>query len=183
MEPLPFHPEDILSARETFRRLSAARRAARQRPPTLYVVATCPTVEFVSLVEALPASRKALLKAQDGLCYLCREPFTKALPPTTEHVIPKARGGGNAGNILLACSPCNSAKGDRLPTPEEMAYLAAVNAILERPAPVVRSAKKARQFEAFKADMAAARERRLNPQPSAFTIAMEEAAQADLQRA
>jgi 5-methylcytosine-specific restriction endonuclease McrA len=47
---------------------------------------------------------------------------------TLDHVIPRALGGADGGNILLACSKCNNRKGSRAPAPCEMIYLAAVNA-------------------------------------------------------
>lgn len=68
-----------------------------------------------------------LYKAQNGICYLCGKhfPYTKM---TKEHVDPRAKGGKNSQkNILLACSPCNGKKGDRLPTSEELAKKAQIH--------------------------------------------------------
>lgn len=71
---------------------------------------------------------------QDGTCYLCSEPFTDDDWATQDHVIPKGKGGRYRGNILLAHAPCNFVKGDRWPTPDELAYLACANTLLA-PAP------------------------------------------------
>ncbi len=68
--------------------------------------------------------------AQNGRCYLCCRRFGSALKDTVEHVKPRKAGGYNAGNVLLACWPCNQAKGSRQPRPCELIYLAAVNTML-----------------------------------------------------
>lgn len=73
------------------------------------------------------AVRRALFAAQDGLCALCGRPMGAA-NRSVDHVIPKALGGRNCvGNLLIAHSPCNGAKGDRPPTGCEMVWLLAVN--------------------------------------------------------
>ena len=69
----------------------------------------------------------ALVEAQGGCCYLCKNPFTDLFGPTAEHVIPRSRGGRHNANILLACSPCNAAKGDRMPFKTELALLHRIN--------------------------------------------------------
>ena len=72
----------------------------------------------------------SLLAAQDHVCYLCSDPFTRDDPPSRDHVHPRSRRGGEEGNILLAHDSCNGRKGDRLPTPRELRELARVNAKL-----------------------------------------------------
>jgi len=64
---------------------------------------------------------------QCGRCYMCDRKFSAQLLATKEHVRPKAKGGVNAGNILLACVPCNNVKGDRDPTKRELHLLALYN--------------------------------------------------------
>ncbi len=50
-------------------------------------------------------------------CFYCGVHMTRQ-DATVDHVIPIARGGPDvANNYALACSPCNSDKGDRLPSP------------------------------------------------------------------
>lgn len=54
--------------------------------------------------------RKQFLK-QGGLCWYCQEflPMTRI---NVEHRMPRSKGGGNnKGNLVLACSSCNKAKG------------------------------------------------------------------------
>ena len=55
------------------------------------------------------------LKAHQKICYYCRKPFTDKLKATIDHVIPLNKGGAHdISNLVLACKPCNSKKGDRL---------------------------------------------------------------------
>jgi 5-methylcytosine-specific restriction endonuclease McrA len=42
-------------------------------------------------------------------CHYCPAPAT-----TVDHVVPVARGGGHAGNLVPACTSCNASKGARL---------------------------------------------------------------------
>lgn len=72
-----------------------------------------------------------LMEAQKGCCYICVQPFGEDRIPTKDHVWPQARGGKTARNVLWACLPCNGAKGDRLPTEQEMALLREFNQLLD----------------------------------------------------
>lgn len=51
----------------------------------------------------------ATLIERDGArCFYCAEPFTDALPPTREHLVPRTAGGpDHIANLFLACEPCN----------------------------------------------------------------------------
>jgi 5-methylcytosine-specific restriction endonuclease McrA len=69
---------------------------------------------------------------QGDRCFLCGGQMRERSAPTRDHVVPKAKGGKDGGNILAAHSACNSKKGDRAPYPCELLYLAAVNARLAR---------------------------------------------------
>lgn len=52
-----------------------------------------------------------------GRCQYCSVKMTRK-QATLDHVVPRAQGGKtNWTNVVLACTPCNQAKGDR--TPEE----------------------------------------------------------------
>lgn len=55
--------------------------------------------------------RRRALARQEGLCFWCR-----ARPPTDwDHVFPVSRGGVHSiGNLVLACSPCNTSKAAKL---------------------------------------------------------------------
>lgn len=79
--------------------------------------------------------RARLYEAQNGLCGICGFGMGPCQAQTIDHVVPRARGGKNAGNVLLAHSDCNSRKGDRAPTTAERATLAKVNARLGLSAP------------------------------------------------
>lgn len=65
-----------------------------------------------------------ILRLQGPDCYLCGATMAR---PTREHVIPQSKGGKNAGNLLMACQPCNVAKGNRWPYPCELIYVGAVH--------------------------------------------------------
>ena len=56
-------------------------------------------------------------------CQYCLTPFSKALL-TVDHVVPISKGGKtNWTNIVTACGPCNSRKGNSLtPRPKKMPY-------------------------------------------------------------
>jgi len=52
---------------------------------------------------------------QFNYCFYCGSKFTGTLPPTQDHFIPISKGGDHTkNNIVPACKPCNSRKGDRL---------------------------------------------------------------------
>lgn len=96
-------------------RVRAFASSAEYRPPDL-----------------LPASVRQvrrLAKLQGGLCYLCGQ--VMRAEPTREHVVPKARGGKNARNVLAAHQACNLLKADRAPYPCELLYLDALYARLD----------------------------------------------------
>lgn len=70
---------------------------------------------------------RKLFDAQEGICYLCNDPLT-IYDITVDHVVPKSRGGKDSmRNILLTHSRCNSEKGNRMPTKNELDYLEEVN--------------------------------------------------------
>lgn len=61
-----------------------------------------------------PVNRREVLRRDRNKCQYCGA--TKNL--TLDHVIPKSRGGTHTwDNVVIACTHCNSRKGDR--TPEE----------------------------------------------------------------
>ncbi len=60
-------------------------------------------------------TRKNVLRRDSFKCVYCGR---SDLPLTIDHVLPKARGGGDSWeNLVCACTVCNNKKGDR--TPEE----------------------------------------------------------------
>lgn len=63
-------------------------------------------------------------KAQDRRCYLCGFKMKRGL--TRDHVWPRALGGRDAGNIILAHANCNWIKSNRAPTPCELLYRDAI---------------------------------------------------------
>lgn len=59
-------------------------------------------------------------------CFYCAKDFPLQ-ELTRDHVVPKALGGSEAfANQVPACAPCNSAKGCRPPTEDELARVRAV---------------------------------------------------------
>ncbi|MFC8220911.1 HNH endonuclease [Streptomyces sp. NPDC057362] len=56
------------------------------------------------------------LAERDGMqCFYCRRPFDSLAEVTKDHYVPKRLWACNLpANLVLACEPCNMAKGDRL---------------------------------------------------------------------
>jgi len=99
-----------------------------------------------------------LTAAQGNRCYLCDKPMAS---PTEDHVLPKARGGKNAGNRLMACSPCNNRKAARMPYACELMFLHHINSVvIKRVRPVEIGDKERRKREAFAEAMSDAKRER-----------------------
>ncbi|HWR01995.1 MAG TPA: HNH endonuclease [Chlorobaculum sp.] len=65
-------------------------------------------------------NRKNLLRRDGFRCQYCG---SKDLPLTIDHMVPKSRGGEDSWeNLVTACKPCNTFKGDR--TPQEAGMIA-----------------------------------------------------------
>ncbi len=60
-----------------------------------------------------------LYAAQNGRCYLCGAVMTVE-EATHDHVVPRVLGGKGKRNIALAHFACNTAKGGREPTADEL---------------------------------------------------------------
>ncbi len=59
-----------------------------------------------------PVNRREVLRRDKHACQYCGS--TKKL--TLDHVIPRSKGGKHSwDNVVIACEPCNSRKGDRTP--------------------------------------------------------------------
>lgn len=84
----------------------------------------------------LKLSEPELSERQDALCYLCLLPFDPEVVgrghlervSSEDHVFPRAAGGRDYSNILLAHRDCNTVKSHRWPYPCEVIYLAAIYA-------------------------------------------------------
>ena len=63
------------------------------------------------------ATRLRAAVARDGdTCVWCGRPFSALVPPTTEHVVPRLKGGPSwPENEVAACRRCNSGRGHRSP--------------------------------------------------------------------
>lgn len=69
----------------------------------------------------------SLRSVQSNRCSICGEVFGLAAT-SLDHVLPRSRGGGNKGNLLLAHDACNKRKRNRLPTGCQLILLDYVNA-------------------------------------------------------
>lgn len=68
-----------------------------------------------------PLNRKNLLKRDEFRCQYCGR---SDRPLTLDHILPKSRGGEESWeNLITACRPCNSIKGDRTPAEAGMNLL------------------------------------------------------------
>jgi 5-methylcytosine-specific restriction endonuclease McrA len=74
--------------------------------------------------------RVRLYDAQEGKCGLCGAAIHEISSGTLDHVVPRALGGQNVNNLLLAHASCNNWKANRAPTKAELQMLAFVNARL-----------------------------------------------------
>ncbi len=60
-------------------------------------------------------TKPSVLKKQNFECYYCDSKISVG-DATWDHVIPKSKGGTRSPeNLVLACKPCNSRKGDTHP--------------------------------------------------------------------
>lgn len=132
----------------------AAAEEAMRKEPIRYTVRPLALPKAISPTKPFsPAQRKAhrlaackplksrLYAAQDGNCYLCGYHMGAVRQATEDHVTPRARGGRNASNLLLAHSACNNHKGAREPYPCELIYLRTINLIVvHRARPHIREA-------------------------------------------
>lgn len=60
-----------------------------------------------------------LYEAQEGKCFYCDKPLRTS--GSLDHFIPKSKGGSNAWyNMVMTHHQCNTAKGNRMPTEEEI---------------------------------------------------------------
>ncbi|NUN08562.1 MAG: HNH endonuclease [Ignavibacteriaceae bacterium] len=66
-------------------------------------------------------TRKNILRRDNYKCTYCGR---GDLPLTIDHVVPKARGGSDSWeNLVAACTSCNNKKGDRSPAEANMKML------------------------------------------------------------
>lgn len=89
-----------------------------------------------------------LLKAQSYQCAYCKCDLTLK-EATFDHVVPRSKGGPNVANRVIACHACNNAKGNRMPTGEELVILKAAQAEMRfrsLPKSVRRKQKKRRRI-------------------------------------
>jgi 5-methylcytosine-specific restriction endonuclease McrA len=67
-----------------------------------------------------PDRRDRLVRAvarEGDRCFWCRRPFSRLVPPTTDHLIPRVRGGPSwQANEVAACRRCNAERGHRSPS-------------------------------------------------------------------
>jgi len=67
--------------------------------------------------EAGRRAKRRLAKVHGPRCFYCPTTFDDPATATLDHFLPWSLCRRNAGNLVLACEPCNFAKADRLPWP------------------------------------------------------------------
>lgn len=88
--------------------------APKVRPKLTEQAAGAPVLPIV------PTTRKYIFRAFMGRCFYCVCELSESRF-TVDHQIPKCKGGRNhRDNLVLACGTCNTTKGDRMPTPNEL---------------------------------------------------------------
>jgi len=85
------------------------------RPPSVVAL-----TRYIKVPQKVAFNRLNIFLRDEFRCLYCGERFsTKDL--TFDHVIPRAKGGRNTPeNVVSACMPCNSSKGDKLIRPKQM---------------------------------------------------------------
>lgn len=79
-----------------------------------------PILKKTKRISISSATRHRVYDTGNGCCFYCRHriPFDEF---TVDHQVPVVKGGSNSiNNLVAACAPCNTAKGDRMPTSEEL---------------------------------------------------------------
>lgn len=96
-------------------------REVRSVSLALKVPAVVRLLTFVRLAQRKPPLSKSNLYDRDGgECQYCGLHLTRA-ESTTDHVMPRSRGGETSWvNVVLACPPCNRKKGGRTPQEAKM---------------------------------------------------------------
>jgi 5-methylcytosine-specific restriction endonuclease McrA len=74
-------------------------------------------VDAVSAPQVDRAGRMELILERDGpTCVWCGRPFGERLHPTTDHLVPRVKGGPSwLENEVAACRRCNRERGHRTP--------------------------------------------------------------------
>lgn len=79
------------------------------RPPSVVALK-----KYIRLPQRVAFNRKNIFLRDDFRCGYCGEVFSSR-DLTFDHVIPQSRGGPtNFENIISACMPCNTAKGNKM---------------------------------------------------------------------
>lgn len=65
---------------------------------------------------------KLILNANDDICYICRCKILLDQEMNKDHVFPESQGYSFFGNMMPTHKACNSDKGDRFPTLEEISF-------------------------------------------------------------
>jgi len=76
------------------------------------------SVRMRSVKNTLTKSEWRYLLKKSKHCHWCKRPWSRAVQPTIDHIIPVVKGGGNVlENVTAACKRCNSKKGARTINP------------------------------------------------------------------
>ena len=80
---------------------------------SIYIPSVIRLKDYVKLNQKkIPLSRKNILKRDNHICQYCN---SKSKFMTIDHVIPKDKGGRDSWeNLVAACVPCNTKKGNKL---------------------------------------------------------------------
>lgn len=120
-QPLRIHPLSIISFRDAMSVVARDRAivletydaefrsgAALYKPPSVIALKT-----YIRIPERAAYSRLNIFLRDDFRCAYCGKVFS-AKELTFDHVIPRCKGGlDTPENVVSACAPCNSTKGDK----------------------------------------------------------------------
>lgn len=106
----------VLGKAEIVERYEAEVRSPSRAVPLPSVVRLCMYIQVPRKEVAL--TRRNVLKRDRHTCQYCG---THRGPMTTDHVVPRSRGGGDSWtNLVCACVNCNNKKGSRTPEQARM---------------------------------------------------------------
>lgn len=114
--------ERLLRAESQIQSLQNEVKQLRRYMPTFRAEQPSPAVIAKRVIRKMVKSkvRMEVYSTHAGLCFYCNT-YLFYQRMTIDHMVPLIRGGTNArDNLVCACGPCNTAKGDRMPTVQEL---------------------------------------------------------------
>lgn len=123
-QPLSYHPLSLLSwqdavkaiCRDSVNVISEYEREIHSPSVSMKLPSVVALKEFITPAKMPAFTRFNVYLRDEWQCQYCAQHF-RTHELTFDHVIPRSKGGKtNWENIVAACRPCNSFKGDKMPS-------------------------------------------------------------------